>query len=356
MGKVRSKGADIDVSTTWKNEERLLHEEEGAEGEGIDAGAVEAADGTARIGDQGFAKKIKGGVDKDGGGGGFAEFVKELPEQRISMLFDGVDADAIAVEGKSLEAGDRGFQRGNGGHKAAVGGGTEVIGGALGGDGKSEGMETFAMLDELIDVFDDVFGKGRSEQAAIAECAMAEFGATLTPGDDLVAAKKLNGLIDGLVFAGKIAIRDFAVVEDGLDFLGSGLHAEGEAGEGRAAGIAVEFFAEEIGGAQGSAGVARDRLNINVREGAAAFEGVNEKNVQENAAGETQGLSVGLFLKVGSELESNFLEIILGAAGEIGADNRIGSVAARRQAEFTIELWCENAAMAGTGSKVTAIE
>ena len=37
----------------------LLDEEEGAEGEGVDAGAVEAADGAARVGDQRFAEEVE---------------------------------------------------------------------------------------------------------------------------------------------------------------------------------------------------------------------------------------------------------------------------------------------------------
>src|ERR1700757_3993532 len=60
----------------------LLHEKEWAYGEGIDSGAVEAADGAAGSGDEGLAKKIERGVDEDGGGTGFAEFVEEFPEER----------------------------------------------------------------------------------------------------------------------------------------------------------------------------------------------------------------------------------------------------------------------------------
>ena len=38
------------------NIKQSFHEEERAEGEGVDAGAIEAADGAARIGDQGLAE------------------------------------------------------------------------------------------------------------------------------------------------------------------------------------------------------------------------------------------------------------------------------------------------------------
>ncbi len=57
-------------------EQMSLHEEKRAEGQGINAGAIETADGAARIGDERFAEKIKRSVDQDRGGGGLAKFVK----------------------------------------------------------------------------------------------------------------------------------------------------------------------------------------------------------------------------------------------------------------------------------------
>ncbi len=53
----------------------LLDDEEGADGEGVDAGAVEGADGGAGIGDERFAEEIETGVDEDRRRSGFAEFV-----------------------------------------------------------------------------------------------------------------------------------------------------------------------------------------------------------------------------------------------------------------------------------------
>ena len=81
------------------------------------------------------------------------------------------------------------LQFGERGHESAVGRGVEKFVGAFGGDGKREGVKVGAVLDVLIDVVDDVFGKGRRENAAIAERAVAEFGAALAPGDDFVALK-----------------------------------------------------------------------------------------------------------------------------------------------------------------------
>ena len=297
----------------------LLDQKEGAEGEGVDAGAVEAADGAAGIGDEGFAEEVERGVDEDGGGGGFAEFVEEFPEKRVGLAFDGVDADIVAVEGEAFEAGDGVAERGERRHGEAVGRGVEIFGGALGGNGESERVKFLAVLDELIDVFDDVFGEGRGEKTAIAEGAMAEFGAALAPGDDFVAMKKGGGFFDGLIFAGEIAISDFAVVEDGLDFVGIELNADGEVGERGAAGAASDFFARKQGGAEGGASVAGDGLYIDMVETGAGFERVNQENVEKHSAGKAEGTGARGLLKICGELENDFLEIVLGAAGEIGA-------------------------------------
>jgi len=87
-------------------------------------------------------------------------------------------------------------------------------------------MKFLAVLDVLVDVLHDVFGKRRSKQASIAEGAVPEFGAALAPGDDFVAMEEARGFADEFVFAGEVVIGDFAVVEDSLNFLGIGVHAE----------------------------------------------------------------------------------------------------------------------------------
>ena len=87
--------------------QRLLHEEEGAEGEGVDAGTVEAADGATGIGDEGLAEQIEGGVDKNGCGSGFAKFVEEFPEERTGLLVDGVNTYFPTLKSKAFEAGAR---------------------------------------------------------------------------------------------------------------------------------------------------------------------------------------------------------------------------------------------------------
>jgi len=250
----------------------LLDEEEGAEGEGIDAGAVETADGASRVGDERFAEEVEGGVDENGGGRGFAEFVEELPEEGIGVAFDGVDANRVAVESETLETSDRARERGKRGHGKAVGGGVEEFGGAFSGDGQGERMKFLAVFNELIDVFDDVFGKGRSEEAAIAQGAMAEFGASLAPGDNFIAVEKRGGFLDKLLLAREIAISNFAVVENGLDFLRIRGDADGETGERAATRMTSDFLAGEVGGAESGARVAGDGLDIDVIKGGAVLQ------------------------------------------------------------------------------------
>ena len=143
-----------------KTKGESLDEEEGAEGQSVDAGAVEAADSAARVGDERFAKEVEGGVNEDGSGGGFAEFVEKFPEERVGVAFDGVNADGIAVKGEALEAGNRLPESSERGHGEAIRRGVEEFVSAFGGNGKGKGMKFLAMLDELIDVFDHVFGEG----------------------------------------------------------------------------------------------------------------------------------------------------------------------------------------------------
>jgi len=57
-------------------EQKLLDDEEGADGENVDAGAVEGADSGAGVGDERFPEEIEASVDEDGGGSSFAELVK----------------------------------------------------------------------------------------------------------------------------------------------------------------------------------------------------------------------------------------------------------------------------------------
>ena len=48
---------------------------------------------------------------------------------------------------------------------------------------------------------------------------MAEFGTSLAPSNDFPAVELARSLFEKLVFAVQVFVDDFAVVEDGLDFL-----------------------------------------------------------------------------------------------------------------------------------------
>ena len=138
----------------------LLNDEEGADGQGADAGAVEAEDGGARVGDQRFAEKVEAGVDEDRSGSGLAKFVEQTPEERVELFFDGVDADSGAVEGELFESSDGIFQVAEGGHETAIGTAIEIFVSAFGRNRKREGMKLLAVLDELVDVVEHVFVEG----------------------------------------------------------------------------------------------------------------------------------------------------------------------------------------------------
>src|SRR6266566_4006589 len=98
-----------------------LHNKEGADGQDVDAGAIEAADGGAGIGDQRLAEKIERCVDEDGSGSGFAEFMEQAPQQRIGLFFHGMNADGGAVEGEAFQTGHGTFQIAQRSHETAVG-------------------------------------------------------------------------------------------------------------------------------------------------------------------------------------------------------------------------------------------
>jgi hypothetical protein len=87
-----------------------------------------------------------------------------------------MNADGAALEGKAFESGrDTGFERAERSHEAAIGRAIEELRDGFGGARKREGVEVLAVLDVLIYVFDDVFGKRRSKDAAVAKSTMSIF-------------------------------------------------------------------------------------------------------------------------------------------------------------------------------------
>src|SRR5205823_5013468 len=86
--------------------------------------------------------------------------------------------------------------------------------------GKRKRVKVFAVLDVLVDVFDDVLGKGRSQDAAVAKSAMAEFSAPLEPSNDFVPREDVRHFSEELLFSGRILVDDFAVVENSFNCTG----------------------------------------------------------------------------------------------------------------------------------------
>src|ERR1700739_4996397 len=100
---------------------------------------------------------------------------------------------------------------------------------------------------------------------------MTEFAASLAPGYDFAAIERMDGFLDGLLFAGRVFVDDFAVVEYRLDFLWRGFRAQCERSQWRAAGAAGWFPSRKKCRAQRCSGVACNRLNVDVAKTAALF-------------------------------------------------------------------------------------
>src|SRR5258707_2673102 len=127
---------------------------------------------------------------------------------------------------------------------------------------------------------------------------MAELAASLAPGDDFAAIEMMNSLFDQLVFAGRIFVDNFTVVEYRLDFLGRGFRAECERGQWRASGAASGFFARQERCAERCTGVARDRLNVNIAKAAALLECADQQDILKNSPRETERIGASRFAEV----------------------------------------------------------
>src|SRR5439155_3093392 len=78
------------------------------------------------------------------------------------------------------------FELAEGGHKTADWRTIKEPRSCLSGYGNRKRMKILAVLDVVVHVFDDVLGKGRRQDAAIAKRAIPELRASLEPGHDLV--------------------------------------------------------------------------------------------------------------------------------------------------------------------------
>src|SRR5260370_41071561 len=119
--------------------------------------------------------------------------MEQAPEARIGLTLDDVHAHEAVFEGEARESGQAALQNDEGSHKAAVGRAVEEASGWFGRHGQTERVKVFAVLDVVLPVFDQILGKRRGEDAALAEGAMAEFGASVAPSDNSVAEEELCG-------------------------------------------------------------------------------------------------------------------------------------------------------------------
>ena len=259
----------------------LFDDKKITDGQCVDSSAIEAADGLAWIGNERLAEEIEGGVEEDGSGGALAEFVEEAPKARIGFVFDGVNPDGAAFKGKAFESGRHaGFERAERSHEAAIGRTIEELRDSFRGGGKREGVEVLAVLDVLIHVFDDVFGKRRGKNTAIAKSPVSEFSTSLEPSHNFVPQKELRDFREKRFFSGGVLVDDFTVIENRFDFRRGEAGAEVEMRQRLPSGTAESLPGEERR-AQGGAGIAGHGLHINVLERAASLEGTDEENVQE---------------------------------------------------------------------------
>ncbi len=260
------------------------------------------------------------------------------------------------MEGKALQTSDGLGERGEGSHKTAVGGSFEVVSRAFRGNRQCEGMKFLAVLDVLVHILHHVFGKGRSEQAAIAESAVAEFRAALAPGDNFVAEEEASGLADEFFFARQVSIGDFAIVKDSFDFLGIRVHAEGKSGKRGTRGMTCSLFEREISGAESRAGIPGDGLDIDAVKTTAQFERTDEQNIQKQAPRQAKRTRGSSFAEIHCELNDDFFDIVLRAAGNIGTPCGSGRKAARGESEFPIELGREETATIRSGNVIATIQ
>src|SRR3981189_168847 len=136
----------------------------------------------------------------------------------------------------------------------------------------------------------------------MAKRAMAEFRAPMTPGHNFAALELFADFFVEMLFAIGVLVDDLAVVEDGFDFLGSGLGAESECCQRSAAGVAGESPAREKPRAERGAGVAGDWLHVDMLVAAAQLEGADEKDIEKDPPGEAERIGSGGFAEVACKL------------------------------------------------------
>src|ERR1700730_2450686 len=166
--------------------------------------------------------------------------------------------------------------------------------------------------------------------------AMTELGTALAPGDDFVAVEQLGCFVNDLLFAREIAIGNFAVVEDGFRLLRRGLRPESQIIERGAAGVAGDFLSSEVSGTERGARIAGDGLHIDGRKWTALLQRAHQQNIQKHAPRNAEIAHAGLLMGVGGELENNFLEKVLSAAGQVRSLTNRKVESSSREAELPV--------------------
>jgi len=152
---------------------------------------------------------------------------------------------------------------------------------------------------------------------------MAELRAALAPGDDFATVEVLANVFLELIVAGHVAINDFAIVENCFYFLRSGIGAESERCQRGTARFASESPAGKKTGAECSARISSNGLDVDIFEAASEFESTDKKGIQENATGYAKRIRAGGFTKMTSESNDEFFKEVLRAARNVGADGSV---------------------------------
>ena len=177
----------------------------------------------------------------------------------------------------------------HGGEIARVGAHFEILGAQLGGHRGGEFAERLAMLDESVEVLGGIRIERRSQDAAVAQRARAEFHAAVHPGDDLVFVQLRHGGGDQFVVGQQVMEAQLAVLEHPLDLAGGDRpgreHSVSSATRRVLAESAVPGIQHR---ADGGAGIAGHRLHKNVARAEVVFERGDQQRVEAQAAGQAQ--------------------------------------------------------------------
>ena len=178
-------------------------DEEGADGEGIESGGPEGAEGIARGANDGFAFDIEGGIEEDGYACFFFKAREEAVVGGVLLGVDGLDAHGVVDvnDGGGIFGGGLGGIEGHD-HKGGGIAFLEVVVDAFFFHGGAEGTPVFAEFDGLVDAISGFDVAGIGEDGACAEGAGAAFHATLEPTDDFSLCEQGSGCIGDIIVSG----------------------------------------------------------------------------------------------------------------------------------------------------------